>query len=187
MARKPKIDKRGRLQRILDAERGPIAEQGGRAFYQDITPAGPTEQAKQHGDYEEHLKRFVNRGGTPIARWIKAGVISDSQHAAMRHCIGLWTIISASGRMVANLDRTVFGCPGDGHHREVEARDDLQRMKGYVGDRYWSVWENVVRFDEPAGVAGSRLQQDNANAELLARHCVQFVADIIAMKERLSY
>jgi hypothetical protein len=175
-ARKPKIDTRGPLQRILDRDRAA----------NDAAPV-VNEFAARHGDYETHLKRQVNRGGTPIARWRKAGLISDSQQAAIEHCLRLWDCIGVSGGLVANLDRTVFGCPGDGHSREVEARDDLHRMKGYVGERYWSVFENVVRFDEPAGAAGSRIQGPTRENETRARYCVLFVADIIATKERLSY
>jgi hypothetical protein len=184
--KKRKADARGPLQRVIEAERGPIIERDGVALHQDTSPL-VSPFTRQHGDYEDYLKRTVNRGGTPIARWRKAGILSDSQQAAIEHCIRLWRLVTASGRLVANLDRTVFGSPGDGHSAEVEARDDLKRIKGYVGERYFSVFENVVRFDEPAGVAGSRLEQPSANRELAARFCVQFVADIITMKERLTY
>lgn len=171
---KPRVDRRGPLKRVLDAEVAAIA-------------AIPhvTEFHEQHGCYERNLRSVVNRGGTPIARWRKLGILSDTQNLAIDHCIALWDAITPSGGLVANLDRTVFGCPGNGRQAEVLARDDLQRMKGYVPATYWSCFENVVRFDEPAGVAGSRLMAASANREITARLCVQFVADIVAMKERL--
>jgi hypothetical protein len=145
------------------------------------------EFAAQHGDYDRNLRKVVNRGGTPIARWRTAGHLSDSQDAAIAHCIVLWDIISSSSGLVANLDRTVFGTPGDGHPREVEARSDLLRMKNHVGAKYWDVFENVVRFDEPAGVAGSRIGTPPQKAEYTARLIVQFVADIVTLRERLTY
>ena len=84
-----------------------------------------------------------------------------------------------------------LSCPVDfdvtGLRSEIEARDDLKRMKGYFPPQHWDVFENVVRFDEPAGVAGSRLERAPSTRETAARLCVQFVADVITMKERLSY
>jgi hypothetical protein len=174
--RKQKRDTRGPLQRMHDQH---VVEEGRSPELNDF--------AKQHGDYDRSLRTYVNRSVTPVSKWRRDGLVSDSQQAAIDHCNRLWEIISCSGSMVANLDRTVFGSPGDGHMKEVEARDDLHRMKHHVGEKYWNVWENVVRFDEPAGVAGSRLESTARNREVAARNCVLFVADIIAMRERLSY
>lgn len=176
---KAKRDTRGPLQRMHDREQ---AESNKRVEVNEF--------AKQHGDYDTNLRYIVNRGGTPIARWKAANLLTESQQAAIAHCIRLWEIVSSSGKLVANLDRTVFGCPGDGHPREIEARDDLHRIKGYFPhplDGYWSVFENVVRFDEPAGTAGSRYANDTRNSQTAARLIVGMVADTIAMKERLSY
>lgn len=143
--------------------------------------------AAAHGDYERQNSRITNHGGTPIARWIASGMLTRSQQAAILHCITLWQAISSSGKLVANLDRTVFGCPGDGHPMEIEARSDLQRIKGHFPAKWWDVFENVVRFDEPAGVAGSKLTDNKEHQVAVARTTVQFVADVIAMKERLTY
>lgn len=173
---KLKIDTRGPLQKLHDAE---IANDAGAPAVNAF--------AARHGDYERNLRVVVNRGGTPIARWKTAKLLSDSQLAAIDHCIGLWDAIGTSGGLVANLDRTVFGSPGDGNVREIEALNDLHRIKGYVPDKYFSIYENVVRFDEPAGFAGSRLTECKNDQVSAARTVVQFVADIIAMKERLSY
>lgn len=174
---KRKLDKRGPLQRMYDREQ---AEANARPTVNPFT--------EQHGDYDRNGRYVVNRGGTPVARWKAAGHLSDSQQAAIAHCIRLWEIVGApSIKLVANLDRTVFGSPGDGHPMEIEARSDLSRIKAYVPRDYFEVFENVVRFDEPAGRAGSRFANEAREAQTCARTVVQFVADIIAMKERLSY
>lgn len=173
---KLKIDTRGPLQKLADAEAA-----------NDARPPTVNAFAEQHGDYQRNLRVVINRGGTPIARWQAAGLLSDSQNAAIAHCIRLWEAIGISGGLVANLDRTVFGCPGDGNLAEIEARTDLQRIKGYVPGKYFAIYENVVRFDEPAGVAGSKLTDSKNDQTAAARVVVQFVADIIAMKERLCY
>lgn len=194
-----------RLQRLLDRERGPVVERMGVAIYaNDEAPQRPTEYAEAHGQYEplgnysEARNIRVNRGGTPIARWTSAGKLTDTQVAAINHCIRLWDAISTSGGLVANLDRTVFGSPGDGSWREIEARDSLKRIcgglnqegeyePGYVPGKYWSVFESVCRFDEPAGYAGSRLTEVKDEQVGAARLTVQFVADIVYQREHLSY
>lgn len=188
MAKRPKlkIDTRGPLQRAVDSERGAVVDRDGVAEYQDTAPL-VNDYAAQHGQYDRNLRVVINRGGTPVARWQTAGLLSVSQNAAIAHCIALWDAIGTSGGLVANLDRTVFGSPGEGSMREIEARDNLHRIKGYVPDKYYDVFENVCRFDEPAGYAGSRLTECQNDAVATARTVVQFVADVISMKERLSY
>lgn len=159
-------------------------------------PAAPplvNQYAARHGDYApaaqtgEMRHAMLNRGGTPLARWRSAGLITDHQNAAIDHCIRLWQLSDTSGRLVANLDRTVFGCPGDGNMAEIEARADLARIKGYIPRKYYDVFENCIRFDEPAGVAGSKLAEDDVTRRTMARTIVGFVADIIFERERLSY
>lgn len=132
-------------------------------------------------------KALLNRGGTAIDRWQRDGLLSDTQLVAIAHCRRLWRFIDCGPRLVANLDRTVFGCPGNGNPREIEARDDLHRMKNGFPLAYWDVFENVCRHDEPAGTAGSRLAGDNRTAASAARLVVGMVADMIYMRERLSY
>lgn len=166
----------GKLQQIIN-----------RAANEDAQAPVVNDFAAKHGDYETNLRFIVNRGGTPIARWKKANLLSEHQEAAILHCIRLWELTSSSGRLVANLDRTVFGSAGNGHSAEIEARDDLHRIKSGFPAAYWDVFENVCRFDEPAGVAGSRLAEDDVTRRTMARTIVCMVADMIYMRERLSY
>jgi hypothetical protein len=81
------------------------------------------------------------------------------------------------------FDRIPSGGQGNGWS-EQEALDDLKRIKDYLPAKYWSIFEIVVRFDEPAGYAGSSLTDCKNDQIASARVVVQFVADIIAMKER---
>jgi hypothetical protein len=99
----------------------------------------------------------------------------------------LWRLIGASGPLVTNLDRTVHGCPGEGNIAEIEARGDLHRIRSGFPNPYWDLFENVCRFDEPAGIAGSRLAGDSRSAANAARLVVAMVADTIYLRERLSY
>jgi hypothetical protein len=143
--------------------------------------------AAQHGIFERNMRFVINRGGTAIDRWKRDGLLSETQQAAILHCQRLWHVIDRGPRLVANLDRTVFGSHGGGHPREVEARDDLHRIKSGFPLQFWDVFENVCRHDEPAGTAGSRLANDSRSASSAARTVVSLIADTIYMRERLSY
>ena len=127
---------------------------------------------------------LINRGGTPIARWKAAKLLSDSQVAAIDYCEALWSRLSGKA-LVMDLARIPGAGQGNGW-AEQEALDDLKRIKGYVPPKYWSVYENVCRFDQPAGTAGSDLASNTRSAIDAARIVVMFVADIVAMKERLA-
>ena len=106
--RKSNTKRKGRLQTVLDREQ---AER-------DTAPlVNPF--AEQHGDYVRNLRFMQNRGGTALARWITAKLLSDSQQAAILHCINLWAKIG-SRSIVANLQRSVGGGHGDGY-AEAEA------------------------------------------------------------------
>jgi hypothetical protein len=149
--------------------------------------------ARQHGDYDENArwgtrsKVTFNRGGSAIDRWKRDEYLSVSQQAAILHMQGLWRLIDQGQRLIVNLDRTVFGCNGDGNHREIEARHDVHRIKNCFPHEYWDIFERVCRWDEPAGTAGSRLANFNRTASESARLVVCMVADMIAMNERLSF
>jgi hypothetical protein len=127
---------------------------------------------------------LVNRGGTPVARWKAAKLLSESQVAAIDHCERLWSMLGGKS-LVADLSK-IPGSGGGSGWAEQEALDDLRRIKGYFPAKWWSVFENVCRFDEAAGFAGSSLTDCRNDQVTAARTTVQFVADIIAMKERLT-
>ncbi len=127
---------------------------------------------------------LINRGGTPVARWRAAKLLSDSQVAAIDHCETLWARLGSKA-LVMDLARIPGAGQGNGWS-EQEALDDLRRIKAYIPAKYWSVFENVCCFDETAGFAGSALTDCRNDQVATARVTVQFVADIIAMKERLS-
>ena len=181
-AKKKTVDRRGPLQRMHDQ-----AKAAGEAM-----PV-VNDFARQHGEYEKQGEYgdarhvMVNRGGTPIARWITAGLLTETQCAGIQHCWRLWGMLTGKA-LVQDLDKIIGAGEGDGW-AEQEALDDLKRIKGYFGDnsKWWTVFENVCRFNEPAGFAGSSLTAVRNDQVAAARTTVQFVADIIAMNERLTY
>ena len=141
--------------------------------------------AEQHGAYEKNLRFVVNRGGTAIDRWKRAGNITQSQEAAILHCQMLWAKIGSQS-VVVDFNR-VRGQPHGAGYSQHEAFTELARISGAFPFDYWNVFENVCRHDLPAGVAGSRLSNNKRSAIDAARLIVCFIADLISMRERLSY
>lgn len=183
-----KVDRRKPLQRVLDGERGAVLvdKKTGEARYQDNAPL-VNAFTEQHGDYARNLKYVQNNGCTTVKRWETAGLMSASQLAAIAHCIRLWDAAETSRGMVVDLDRVRGGeSYGDGG-KQQEALDDLARIKAYMPRAYFDVFELVVRFDEPGGFVGSRLAEVPRAGMARARTIVQFAADIISLRERLSY
>ncbi|MCH4893993.1 hypothetical protein GO308_12795 [Sphingomonas sp. SFZ2018-12] len=174
--------------------------------------------AAAHGDYErvpivdtsgEHGEgrnrvfwAMVNRGGTPIARWIAAEerqaateidmqvpakdrrrrLFGEIEQRAVRYCIGLWE--AAEGRGATDPTRERIIGSGDGWAQQ-EALDELAYLKREIPAGYWDVWENVVRFDQEAGTAGSSLANNKRSAIDAAKVCCAFVASLIAQKAGL--
>jgi hypothetical protein len=161
---------------------------------------GPTDAQQANGDYVRSsvpspsggnrvAQVYINRGGTPVARWHHAGKLDDRQLAVIQWCQRLWSITGQHQRLTAQYgERTM-----PSHSVELQAikvlaaNEDLDRIKGYFTglDAWWNVFENVCRFDQPAGFAGAALGYGSRSAEDRAHTTVCFVADIIATKERM--
>jgi len=136
--------------------------------------------ALDNGDYAKEGNRTLrNRGGTPIARWRGESRLSPTQTLAIDYCIRLW---ERAGRQALTMDMgKIVGLPPSSGWSQQEALDELAHFKRAIPAHYWSVYENVCRFDEPAGVAGSKLATNSRSAVDAAFTCVCFVADLIAM------
>lgn len=159
---------------------------------------GPTEAQKANGHYErtdfihadnaQRVTAFVNRGGTPLARWLaEPGKLTENHKRAIGHCIYLWQKVGCEKSITANYGERIPGT-GDSELRAatlIEAKKDLHRIMDYIPRTYWDTFENCIRWDEPAGIAGSKLGFGSRSACDRAHQVVCFVADIIFEKERL--
>ncbi len=158
---------------------------------------GPTEAQKANGNYERtdfihadtarRVTAFVNRGGTPLTRWLNEGKITDNQEVAIRYMEYLWKLAGTERSITAQYGERI---PGTGSFElralnEIEARKDLHRIQEYIPAQYFECFENCIRWDEPAGIAGSRLGFGSRSACDRAHQIVCFVADIIFERERL--
>ena len=165
----------------------------------DKTQPLVTPEAERHGKYvdafvvdpEGHgstmAKVSVNRGGDPVDRWFADNRLTETQMVAINLVRHLWRVAGITQKVTASYGERI---PHHANHdmraiNEIEARDDLHRIIDYFPCKYWSVFENVVRHGEAAGVAGSRLGYGSRTASERAHTIVCFVADYIAMKERI--
>ena len=117
-----------------------------------------------------------------VDRWQANGLLDERQMVAINHCVNLW-LAAGSQSLVQDLNK-VIGAPGGMGTAQSEALATLADYKARIPSAYWSVFENVVRFDEPGGVAGSRFAKDTGRASAAALTVVKFIADLICMWNR---
>lgn len=160
-----------------------------------------TTEAQQHGDHDTHNGIMQNHGASPLSRWVAAKQLTEGHRAAIAWCMKRWDLIGRQRSVTAGYGERTDKGNSDGESgnlimRRMEARDDMARVcggigingeyrVGYIPGPYWRVFENCIRFDEPAGTIGSSLGQSAPSVRALTT--VQFVADVIVMNERLSY
>lgn len=161
----------------------------------------PTPEQLANGKY---ARRFVNHVESnteamvhvsrhhPVERWKAADRLEAHQVAAIELCQSLWNIAGLPIRVTASYGERipVTGSSERLSNEQIDARNRLYRIRDYFAglDKWWDVFENVCRFGESAGVAGTSLSQGGSNraAEERAHTVVCFVADIIAQNERLQ-
>ena len=154
------------------------------------------DEARQHGDYRRAFvtdvdtgtkaDTLVNRGGTPVERWINANRLTQNQMAALDHCLRLWRLAGTSTPLTAQYGERM---PTTGSSErvcagEIEARDDLRRLEKHFGG-YWLIFENVVRNGHASGQAGEVAGYGQREAPARVFHTVCMVADMVFDMERL--
>lgn len=193
--------------------RDPQARQSGESFFahqsrlartvqeaRDRDQPLVTPEAQRNGHYESvtvmhvetatRVETKINRGGTPLARWIRADRFNDSQMNAILACLEAWrrmggpTLIANYGERVA----TPFGTSERIGQSAYDASNFISRLKAYFPGNLatqWDIFENVCRFDLSSGIAGAGPGFDDERAQTRALVIVQSVADRIAHEEGL--
>lgn len=157
--------------------------------------------AKKQGQYEDGTvvdlsgelggkrmsiaKVVINRGGTAVDRWIandQNDIFGESEQRAIRYCQNLWHRVEGGVRAV-DLTADIIDAPLG--WSQQEAFTELCKLEKRVPEHYWVVYQNVCRFDEEAGVAGSRLATNSRSAIDAAKTTVAYTASLIAMWRRL--
>ena len=150
----------------------------------------------QHGDYRSAVvvdlagelggKRqgmvrvLLNRGVSTVDKWLFEGGpgFESAEASAIAHVRRLWKIVGHGPRVTAN-----YTGAGGGQGDEEGYRAALMTLGEYAKHfpaRVWDACETVVRWDEPAGVVGSRMASHPAEQRAHAKACVGFVASKIA-------
>lgn len=163
--------------------------------------------AQAHGDYKSieipdetkvvqggkekvtSTKVARNRGGTAVERWAGRGDLDERQIEAVALYSRAWHRVFQEQRVVMNWSMTAsFRGGALGFEAFADSQEKAQRLLDLIDNevffhlplRLFHVWQNVVLFDEAAGVAGSRLGYSNKQAEAAAKVAVTMVADMIA-------
>lgn len=143
-----------------------------------------------HGETSTKVQTKRNVKASPLAYWKAQDMLTATQEAAISYCIRLWEFLPPMPATTAQYGERIPSSDS-GHESEaavnawLDAIADLRRVEGYIPRSYWQVFENCIRFDEPAGVAGSSLGYTGRSGKAKAHVIVCFVSDLIAMKENL--
>jgi hypothetical protein len=152
-----------------------------------------TPEARQQGDYRAVDFKFVevtqggkrvekiakvirNVGGTAIDRWAARGKLDERRMAAILFYQAAWRQHIGEPRVTANyspavaaepIRRSSYGRAPDARQGSAPALD--QEVFFRIPIEHFEVWQNVVIWDEAAGVAGSRLGFCHKPAEAAAQ------------------
>lgn len=163
---------RGPLQRLLDREQVELDQSV-------ISVITPEQRAK--GTYTDG--RRIRHNGL-LDKWFNEGHVGfhDGSRLAIEWCHRRWEARGVIGKQSANYEPTIGSGPAS-YERDIEMRDDLDDMKAHFHPTHWDVFEGVVRWGKPAGVAGSELADNPAQAIASARAVVGMIASFIATKK----
>lgn len=153
----------------------------------------PTPEQLANGDFERNFithaesntkaTAYRRRDSSIVETWHREGAVGFDEPAmrAIADCILFWQRMGEP-RVTANYgERIAASTHGEGHTQQ-EAADEIARRRRLVPRTYWDVFENVVRHNEPAGVAGSRFASNRPQQIASARAIVGLVANVIAMR-----
>jgi len=140
----------------------------------------------KHGDYAREGVKIRNRYVTTVERWRTDKHLDERQMRAVELCDSLWQRAYGEAKVVANL----MGLPGGGSGEgfgwvQEDARRELYWFQARIPGKYWSVWENVCRFDHSGGQAGKAFDGDDKRKARSSLLIVQFVADLICSWKHL--
>lgn len=137
-----------------------------------------------HGDTYRRETVWRNKGNV-LERWIAEAGPGFGKGAVqvIRNCQFFWSRLTPTGLCAQYGERLPRG-HSDGIGQS-EALSELAHYARGIPAEYWSVFELVGRFDEPAGYAGSNFANNPAQQIQSAKVIVGFVASTVAA--RLGY
>lgn len=172
MAKPRKKDNRGPLQRLYDTSRTEADQSS-----LDVL----TEAQKAKPEYAGNGRTF--RRNTLLDRWFEEGGpgFGPGEKLAVDWCHKVWESTGIIGRLSASYEPTIGGGRVN-HEHALEMRDAFRDIVAQIPADRWSIFQNVVRHGLPAGVAGSDLANNTAQATAATKAIVGMVASMIAMQ-----
>lgn len=125
-----------------------------------------------------------------MERWKVSGKLDTTQQAVIELMLGLWRKAGIKQALTGKYGERIAAssCAEMGTNAQIDARRQLKRIDGYFPGRtkeYLDIFENVVRHDMPAGVAGDAFGHNRQEKSSRALTVVRFVCDVIATHERV--
>ena len=127
----------------------------------------------------------AHRVSSIVERWFAEGWpgFDEPARAAIDWCHVRWEARGIIGKQCANYSPT--NGAGGNAGRDMELTDELDMIKNRFPAPFWRVFENVVRWGQPAGTCGSSMAKNGKQAISSARATVGMIANMIAMELRL--
>lgn len=159
----------------------------------------PTPEQLANGDFERDFVTHVASNTKAIAykrkdssiveKWLRddPATFGEPARRVIADCVSLWAQMGEQ-RTTANYGERIAASNDHDGYRADRARRKLEDMRQALGPymrHYWAVWENVLRHNEPAGVAGSRFANNAPQRIQSAKVIVGMVANTLA--GRLGY
>jgi hypothetical protein len=148
-------------------------------------PAQQVEGCKVY-NFELNVRSIRKPAQSLVDKWFKEGGpgFDEPQARAIEHCRELWHATGNQGKLVANLDW--IGGGGGGPERGWEQAEALAQLDHYKHEflSYWSVFEDLVRWDIPATIAGEHLAKDAGRQIQKCKQVVGMIASVIASARR---
>lgn len=156
-------------------------------------PIVPVE-AQRHGDYQDEFVTDVdtntkvqtkrNQVSSIVDKWFREGGVGfdGGAKAAVERCVALWELRPVIGHLCATYGPLMPSGGFSGHESHMDLRDELDEFKSWFHPGHWAVYENVVRWGQPAGLAGSSMADNAPQAIASAKAVVGMVASFIAMR-----
>lgn len=139
-----------------------------------------------HVDSNTKAMAFRRRDSCIVEKWCREGGpgFDEGAKRVIADCVTLWARLGNPRLIALYGERMPASASGDGMAQQ-EALDQLRHYEHVLGARmgpYWQVFENVVRHNEPAGVAGSRFAKNDPQRIQSAKVITGMVASFIAAR-----
>lgn len=163
-------------------------------------PQTASPEAKRHGRYRKTTVYVFPSDGSPesgnfkVEKNYATSVIDDwlnqdepifEPHEVQMICLckHLWDNLGLIDMRLYNRGHSSYGrlmtLSGRDDYKHMRALNRLSTMKKRVSSRDWSIFENVIRWDEPTGFPGSKYSSASAAALSRTQSVIKRVLEAI--------